>query len=206
MMSVSRRRFLEDTLLAAAASAVPASTMMAAERPSKSANERLSVAVIGVRGRGQAHARAFASREDCEITYVCDADRDIGGAYAAKLGKGGREPKVVQDMRRIFDDATVDIVSIATPNHWHSLAAIWAMRAGKDVYVEKPVSHNVSEGRRMVQVARKCNRICQGGTQNRSLGATRAAARYVREGKLGTVKLARCCTYRLRQPIGPAGT
>ena len=100
-------------------------------------------------------------------------------------------------MRRIFDDKSVDIVSIATPNHWHSLAAIWAMQAGKDVYVEKPVSHNISEGRRMVQVARKYNRICQGGTQYRSTGANRAAAQYIREGKLGQIKLAHVCTYRL---------
>ncbi len=108
-------------------------------------------------------------------------------------------------MRRIFDDKSVDIVSIATPNHWHSLAAIWAMQAGKDVYVEKPVSHNISEGRRMVQVARKYNRICQGGTQYRSTGANRAAAQYVREGKLGQIKLAHVCTYRSRTSIGPAG-
>ncbi|MBM4020606.1 MAG: Gfo/Idh/MocA family oxidoreductase, partial [Planctomycetes bacterium] len=111
----------------------------------------------------------------------------------------------VQDMRRIFDDRSVDIVSIATPNHWHCLAAIWAMQAGKDVYVEKPVSHNISEGRRMVQAARKYNRICQGGTQYRSSGANRAAAQYVREGKLGRIRLAHVCTYRPRTSIGPAG-
>ena len=108
-------------------------------------------------------------------------------------------------MRRIFDDKAVDVVSVATPNHWHSLAAIWAMQAGKDVYVEKPVSHNVSEGRRVVQVARKYGRICQAGTQHRGDGSAMAAIRYMQEGKLGKVKLARAIMYRRRLTIGPAG-
>ena len=102
-------------------------------------------------------------------------------------------------MRTIFDDKSVDIVSIAAPNHWHALAAIWAMQAGKDVYVEKPVSHNVTEGRRIVQVAEKTGRICQAGTQNRSSGALAAAAEYIRDGKLGEVKLARSIVYGRRE-------
>jgi predicted dehydrogenase len=205
MGRMSRRLFLEETLLAAAAAAAgPSRVLVAAEqaKPSRSPNERLSVAVIGVRSRGGDHAKAFDAREDCLLSYICDADAAIGQKVAERFKS---RPKFVQDMRRIFDDQSVDIVSIATPNHWHSLAAIWAMRAGKDVYVEKPVSHNISEGRRMVQVARKCNRICQGGTQHRSEGGNRAAAQYVRQGKLGQIKLVHVCTYRLRTSIGPAG-
>jgi len=204
MGRLSRRLFLEETLLAAAAAGAGASSLVAAEKSkqSKSPNERLSVAVIGVRSRGSDHAQAFDSRKDCFVSYICDADSAIGERVAAKF-KG--KPKFVQDMRRIFDDKSVDIVSIAAPNHWHSLAAIWAMQADKDVYVEKPVSHNISEGRRMVQVARKRSRICQGGTQHRSNGTNRAAARYVREGKLGQIKLAHVCVYGLRRSIGPAG-
>jgi len=201
----SRRLFLEETLLAAAAmSGGPSRVLLAADRAnqSKSPNERLSVAVIGVRSRGGDHAQAYDARDDCVISYICDADSAIGEKVA---GQFKSKPKFVQDMRRVFDDKSVDIVSIATPNHWHSLAAIWAMQAGKDVYVEKPVSHNISEGRRMVEVARKYNRICQGGTQLRSIGANRAAAQYVREGKLGQIKLAHVCTYRPRDSIGPAG-
>jgi predicted dehydrogenase len=166
----------------------------------------LSVAVIGVRGRGQDHANAFAARKDCAVACVCDADQAIGAKFAEKLSGKGRQTKFVQDMRNIFDDKSIDIVSIATPNHWHSLAAIWAMQAGKDVYVEKPVSHNLSEGRRLVQVSRKYHRICQAGTQHRSEGPTRAAARYLREGKLGKIKLVRCVMHRGRSSIGPAGT
>ncbi len=205
MGRISRRLFLEESLLAAAAAGIGTSAVArAAETPaqSTSANERLSVAVIGIRGRGGDHARAFEAREDCFLSYVCDADSEPGEKAAAAFKS---KPKFVQDMRRIFDDPSVDIVSIATPNHWHSLAAIWAMQAGKDVYVEKPVSHNVSEGRRMVQVARKYNRICQGGTQHRSAGSSRAAAQYVRDGKLGQIQLAHVCTYRSRGSIGPAG-
>jgi len=202
---MSRRLFLQESLLAAAAvSAGSSGVLLAAERDkqSKSPNERLSVAVIGVRSRGGAHAKAFDARDDCFISYICDADSAIGERVT---GRFQSKPKFVQDMRRIFDDKSVDIVSIATPNHWHSLAAIWAMQAGKDVYVEKPLSHNISEGRRMVQTSRKYNRICQGGTQYRSSGSNHAAARYVREGKLGQVKLAHVCTYRPRNSIGPAG-
>jgi len=203
MGRINRRRFLEETLLATAAIG-SSSALLAAEevKQSKSPNQRLSVAVIGVRGRGAEHARAYDAREDCFLSYICDADTAVGERVAERFKS---KPKFVSDMRRIFEDKSVDVVSIATPNHWHSLAAIWAMQAGKDVYVEKPVSHNVSEGRRMVQVARKYNRICQAGTQGRSNGANRAAAEYVRQGKLGQIKLAHVCTYRLRPPIGPAG-
>jgi predicted dehydrogenase len=207
MNSLTRRRFLEESLLAAAAAAVvePVRAVAAPGKPSTSPNERLSVAVVGVRGRGQGHADAYAARSDCQLTYVCDADHEVGEKYAAHHNAKGRTVKYVQDLRRVFDDQSVDIVSIATPNHWHSLAAIWAMQAGKDVYVEKPVSHNVSEGRRMVEVARKYGRICQGGTQSRSISANRAAARYVQSGKLGQLRLVRCVMHRPRQPIGPPG-
>ncbi len=205
MRHLSRRLFLQETLLAAAAGSAGSSrTLFGAEttKQSKSPNERLSVAVLGVRSRGGAHARAFDERDDCVVTYICDADTAIGEKVA---GRFKSKPTFVRDMRRIFDDDSVDIVSIATPNHWHSLAAIWAMQAGKDVYVEKPVSHNISEGRRMVQAARKYDRICQAGTQHRSNGTNRAAAQYVREGKLGQIKLAHVCVYRSRASIGPAG-
>jgi predicted dehydrogenase len=109
-------------------------------------------------------------------------------------------------MRRIFDDPTVDAVSIATPHHWHALAAIWAMQAGKDVYVEKPVGHDVREGAAMLQAARKYGRICQSGTQRRCHGVVRAMVKHVREGKLGKVELAHCLTFKGRNPIGPKGS
>lgn len=206
MTRLTRRAMLEESLLAMTAmAAVPVANVWGAEKPSTSPNERLNVAVIGVRGRGGDHAQAFAARPDCQVTYLCDCDREVGQRVAAKFSAQSQPARFVEDMRKIFDDKSVDIVSIATPNHWHSLAAIWAMQAGKDVYVEKPVSHNVSEGRRMIEVSRKYNRICQGGTQHRSAGPNREAARYVREGKLGEIKLARTAMYRPRRSMGAAG-
>ena len=209
MARYCRRRFLEDSLLAAAAmSAVPASRAFAAEeKQSKSPNERLSAAVIGVRGRGGSHLSAFVGRDDTEVAYICDADEKVGQDRAEQIGKkqGGRKPKFVKDMREVFDDKSVDIVSTATPNHWHALVSIWAMQAGKDVYVEKPVSHNVSEGRRMVQTARKYKKICQTGTQCRSMGGSIQAIEYVHSGGIGEVKLARGLCYKRRKSIGEKG-
>ncbi len=212
MSHQTRRRFLEESLLAAAAAAGAASV---AQRPAvgqqpsgkkKGPNERLSVAVVGVRGRGGSHLSAFVARPDTEVTYVCDADESVGQHRADQVAaKQGRRPKVVRDMRQVFDDPSVDIVTTATPNHWHSLCAIWAMQAGKDVYVEKPVSHNVSEGRRMVETARKYGRICQTGTQCRSMEGTIRAIEYVHAGKIGQVRLARGLCYKRRKSIGPKG-
>jgi predicted dehydrogenase len=210
MKNSSRRRFLKDSMLATAtalAATNPVARVLGDEKPSKSPNEKLSVAVLGVRGRGAAHATAFGSRDDCEITYVCEPDSAIGPNRASQIGERqqGRVPKCVADMREVFDDPSVDIVVVATPNHWHALAAVWAMQAGKDVYVEKPVSHNVSEGRRMVQAMAKYKRICQGGTQYRSVGSNRAAAEYIKSGKLGKISLAHLRMYRPRNHMGPAG-
>lgn len=210
MSDLTRRKFLEDSMLAvAAAAAAGAVTDVAGaeDAPVKSANEKILHAVIGCRIRGRAHAREFAGKHGVEVAYVCDPDRQLADELADAVEKQqGRRPKAVQDLRAVFDDKTLDTVSIAAPNHWHALAAIWAMQAGKDVYVEKPVSHNVSEGRRMVQVARKTGRICQGGHQYRSSRANAAAVEYMRQGKLGEVKLARSIVYGGRASIGAPGT
>jgi predicted dehydrogenase len=202
----TRRQFLEDSMLAAtAALAPPAAVASAAQSKKSSANERLSVAVIGAGIRGPAHAGAFAGQDDCDVVAICDADINRARRHADGVGKRqNRNVAAYQDLRKIVDDKSIDVVSIATCNHWHALAAIWAMQAGKDVYVEKPVSHNVGEGRLMVQAARKYGRICQVGTQYRSDGTCKAAARFIAEGKLGKVALARSITYKRRGSIGPA--
>jgi len=203
---VTRRRFLEDSILAAtAALAGPGSvSFAAAESKTSSANGRLAVAVIGLGIRGPVHAGAFAGRGDCEVVAVCDADSTRAERNADALGKRQkRKVAAHQDLRKIIDDKSIDVVSIATCNHWHALAAIWAMQAGKDVYLEKPVSHNVSEGRRIVQAARKYDRICQVGTQYRSDGTCKAAGAFIAAGKLGKVTTARSITYKRRNSIGP---
>jgi predicted dehydrogenase len=208
MSHVSRRQFLEDSMLAAAAAASAAVTVPAAiaQESGQSANEKLTVAIIGCGIRGKQHARELARFADVDIAYVCDPDRDRMGEVAQQIADAGRPaPRQVPDLRTINDDKTVDAVFICTCNHWHALAAIWAMQAGKDAYVEKPVSHNIHEGRVMVEVSRKTNRICQGGTQYRSGGPLASAVQYMREGKLGKVKLARSIVYGRRGSIGALG-
>jgi predicted dehydrogenase len=209
MLPITRRQFLEESMLATAAAVALSSQAPRAQAEEKgpaSANGTIRHAVIGCRIRGRVHAAEFGKQPGVEIAYVCDPDEQLAGELADSVEKQrGRRPKAVQDLRKIFDDRSIDTVSIAAPNHWHALAAIWAMQAGKHVYVEKPVSHNVSEGRRIVQVARKTGRICQGGTQNRSNAALAAAADYIRAGKLGKVTLARSIVYGGRKSIGPRG-
>jgi predicted dehydrogenase len=206
-MDRPRRDFLEYLLSAVAVAAQPG--CRPAHEPAtqvKKSDDKLRVAVIGLRGYGRTHVRAWKARSDVEIAYLCDADLGVGQRVAEKeFGNGNRPPNLVTDMRRIFDDRDVDAVSIATPHHWHALAAVWAMQAGKDVFVEKPVSHNVREGRVMVAAARKYGRICQAGTQRRSHGIVNAMARYMLDGKLGKVSLAHCLTFKRRPPIGPTG-
>jgi predicted dehydrogenase len=210
MMQISRRRFLEDSMLAATSAALAGGVAgnLAADEPkqSTSPNERLSIAVVGVNGQGNGHLAAYSTRKDTEVTYVCDADRAVGLKRAAETGeRQSRTPKYVQELREVLDDPSVDCISTATPNHWHALVSIWAMQHGKDVYVEKPVSHNVSEGRRMVETARKYERICQTGTQCRSMAGTIQAIDYVRSGKIGQVRVARGLCYKNRASIGPSG-
>ena len=211
MSSITRRLFLEDSMLAAAALAASAGPVASwAEEPAKSSgspNNRVRVAVLGCRIRGKQHVAELARVPDVEIAYVCDPDRDLAAELAKTVAeKQMTGPQAVQDMRRVFDDKSVDAVFIATPNHWHALAAIWAMQSGKDAYVEKPVSHNISEGRRIVQVSRKTGRICQGGTQNRSNMALAEAVEYMKAGKLGAVKVARSIVYGQRGSIGARGS
>jgi predicted dehydrogenase len=208
MTSHTRRQFLEESLLAATAAAVwPAQRAQAAKPPKKAApGQRLSVAIVGVGGRGGEHVAQFLALPETEITYIVDADAKVGQKRADQIAKRqGRRPKVVKDMRQAFDDKSVDLVSTATPNHWHALTSIWAMQAGKDVYVEKPVCHDVSEGRLMVDTARRLKRVCQSGTQGRSTQGVIDAMNYVRAGKIGQVKLARGLCYKLRPSIGPKG-
>ena len=195
-------------MLAAAAAALgtAALPLQSEEKKTTNPSNRIRVGIIGCRIRGKQHAQELARISDCEIAYVCDPDRELVDELRATVAKQqGTAPKAVQDMRHIFDDAGVDAVFVAAPNHWHALAAIWAMQAGKDVYVEKPVSHNISEGRRIVQVARKTGRICQAGTQNRSNAAVVAAVDYIKQGKLGDVKVARSIVYGRRDSIGGPG-
>ncbi|MBL4883756.1 MAG: Gfo/Idh/MocA family oxidoreductase [Planctomycetaceae bacterium] len=205
---ISRRQFFEETMIATAVAAAASNAipLQAEEKGTTSANDTIRHAVIGCRIRGRVHAREFGNQKGVEIAYVCDPDRTLAEERADAVEKQqGWRPKAVQDLRTVFDDKSVDTVSVATPNHWHALAAIWAMQAGKDVYVEKPVSHNIVEGRRMIQASEATGKLCQVGTQRRSSGPLKAAAKFVREGKLGDVKFARSIIYGNRGSIGSRG-
>jgi predicted dehydrogenase len=214
MSTRTRREFLEQTLFAATATATAGVMSRRAlggpeeqGATSSSPGEKLRIAVCGVRGRGQSHISEFKRRPDCEIVAIVDPDVAIGHTQGVeKIEKEtGRSPLFYEDLRKAVEDPNIDVVSIATPNHWHALAAIWAIQNGKDVYCEKPVSHNVSEGRRIVQAARRHGRIVQAGTQCRSNPANIEAIQFVRSGGIGTVKLARGLCYKQRGAIGPKG-
>jgi predicted dehydrogenase len=209
MSRTTRRQFLEQSLFAASAAA--ATTAIGTEAFSSSVtrrrvgpNETIQLAVVGCGGRGVgSHVAEFVRQSGVVITSVCDVDSSRNKGAVDRIEKAtGQPPQFVTDMRRIFDDKSIDVVSIATTNHWHSLAAIWAMQAGKHVYVEKPLSHNVFEGRKAVEASRKYNRVCQVGTQIRSNPGVIEAMKYLHDGKLGKVHLARGLCYKSRGSIG----
>jgi predicted dehydrogenase len=164
----NRRKFLQQ----AAAGGIAATFALSGTKSSGrvlGANDRVRVAVAGVNGRGQGHIRNFATMKDVEIAYLVDPDSRLFDSRAKLVARlTGATPRCVQDFRRVLDDKSLDAVSLATPNHWHALQAIWACQAGKDAYVEKPCSHNIVEGRKLVEAARKYNRMVQHGTQRRS--------------------------------------
>jgi predicted dehydrogenase len=168
-----------------------------------SANSRVRVAVLGVNGRGKDHIAGIQRTEGAEVVTLCDPDLAVANKRAAEFQERyGRKPQVVQDLRNVFDDKSIDAVTVATPNHWHSLAAIWACQAGKDVYVEKPASHNIFEGRKLVEAAKKYNRIVQHGVQLRSSEALQEGVQLLRAGKIGNVYMARGLVFRWRPSIG----
>jgi predicted dehydrogenase len=163
------------------------------------ANERIRAAVAGFNGRGNGHIADLAAMADVEVIYLADPDSRLFESritLARDKSQGRSNPKAVQDVRKILDDKNLDVISIATPNHWHALMTIWACQAGKDVYVEKPMSHNIHEGRVAVQAARKYNRIVQHGTQSRSSKGWAHVAAAIASGKLGKLKVSRALCYK----------
>jgi len=172
-----------------------------------SANGRIRVAVLCVHGRGRDHIKGIMHQPDAEVAVICDPDMEVGQDRASSFaGAYGKKPDVVQDLRRVFDRKDIDAVTIATPHHWHSLAAIWACQSGKDVYVEKPASHNLWEGRKLVEAAHKYDRIVQHGVQLRSSEALQEAVEHLRKGTIGNVYMARGLVFRWRPSIGNKGS
>jgi predicted dehydrogenase len=206
----NRRDFLKYT----AAGSLAAATLTVAGTKASGrvlgANDRIRIAVAGVNGRGMAHLQEYCGlNKKCEVAYIVDPDSRV---YASRSkfveDHAGNKPALVADLRKVLDDKNLDAVSIAAPNHWHSLLSIWACQAGKDVYVEKPCSHNVFEGRKLVEAAKKYNCIVQHGTQNRSDPAWAKTVAAVRSGKFGELRVAYGYASKPRPSIGfkPAKT
>ena len=166
-------------------------------------SDRIQIAVIGARGQGRSLAARFATLKECRVKTLCDVDSRVFARAAEAVEKGsGERPEFVGDLRRVLDDKAIDAVVIATPDHWHCAATLLACAAGKDVYVEKPASHNLREGRWMVEAARRHQRIVQLGTQSRSRPSTRRAIEVAHSGRLGRVLMAKAWNTQMRENIG----
>ena len=199
----SRRDFLKLTTAGVAAAALTKTA--SAYSGILGANDRVRVAVCGVRGRGNDHIRGFSHVPNVELAAFCDVDETVLNQRLGDVEKRGLpRPKAYGDVRKLLEDKNIDAISIATPNHWHSLIAIWACQAGKDVYVEKPCSHNWFEGRQLVRAVHKYNRICQHGSQSRSNPGMIEAIHHVQDGTIGDCYMARALCYKWRDTIGHA--
>jgi predicted dehydrogenase len=198
MSHLTRRNFLNQSagFVTAAALASAAKLGLAAQ------GDPMNVALIGPGGMGSAHLNLLAVRKDLRVKYVCDPDANRAASAAKIVEQNGGSAKAVKDMREVFDDKSVEAVWIATPDHWHSPAAILAVEAGKHVYVEKPVSHNIREGRLLLEAARKNKKVVQVGTQSRSTPTVARAIEIVKSGEIGDVLVAKAWNSQLRGSIG----
>jgi predicted dehydrogenase len=203
MTSINRRNFVKQ----AAAGATGLTGLIAAgpliHSAQRSPNNTVNVAIMGIRSRGSALSEGFAKLPNVNVSVLCDIDENLLPKAVADVEKAcGKRSKTETDIRRALDNKEIDAVVIAAPNNWHALATIWACQAGKDVYVEKPASYDIAEGRRMIEAARKYDRMVQVGTQNRSRPLIQAAVDYLHAGKLGKIQMIKCLVFRPRESIG----
>ena len=210
-MEKSRRTFIKKAALGTTGIALGTSALGMSAKSYASvigANDRINLSVIGIRGQGMHHLRIWAGMaktHNVRVKTLCDVDENLFAERVDEIQKlQGAKPGTQVDVRRLLEDKELDFVSIASPNHWHALGAIWAVQAGKDVYVEKPTSHNVFEGRKLVEAARKYNRIVQAGFQNRSIANVRKAMAFLHSGGIGEVYMARGLCFKPRDSFGSA--
>jgi predicted dehydrogenase len=204
-----RREFIKKSILGTAGITIGGMGFSAKSYGSiLGANDRLNLAVIGIRGRGGDHIEGWTSLADSrnlKLKTICDVDEQFYPERSKQIfDKTGVKPLTEWDMRRVFDDKEINAVSFATPNHWHALGAVWACQAGKHVYVEKPCAHNVFEGRKMIEAARKYNVRVQVGFQNRSIPNVMEAMKFLHDGGIGTVYMAKGMCYKPRDSFGIA--
>ena len=191
-----RRDFLKKSIIGTAGIAIGGMGFSAKSYASIfGANERLNIAVIGIRSRGMAHIDAWCKlnkSHNIRLKTLCDTDEQFFKSHSKMvIDKGGDKPLTEWDMRKVFDDKEIDAVSLAVPNHWHALGTIWACQAGKHVYVEKPAMHDIWEGRKMIEAARKYNKRVQVGFQNRSISVVKEAIQFLHDGGIGEIYMAR---------------
>jgi predicted dehydrogenase len=208
MKSENRRGFIKKSMLASAGLTVGAPAYIkgfARNKPS----DTINVAVVGIRSRGgyyyggSGHTANYTKIKNSRVAAICDIDENLFDQAIADIEKlGGEKPKTVVDFRDLLDDPGIDAVSIATPDHWHALQTIWACQAGKDVYIEKPLSYTIEEGRKMVEAARKYDRVVQVGTQSRSSKLVHKAIQAIHDGVIGDVYMGRGVVYGHRASIG----
>ena len=197
---VTRRDFLSGGVKVAAALTAASAVSY---RNILGANDRVNMAVLGIRSRGMNHASGWAGIPNVRVKTLCDPDENLFPERVGKIEElQGYRPGTEFDLRRVYDDKDIDAVSIATPDHWHALATIWACQAGKHVYVEKPTCHNIREGRKMVEAARRYDRIVSAGMQNRSIRGVIEAMKFLHEGGIGDVYMARALCFKPRDSIG----
>ena len=204
-----RREFIKTGLLGTAGVAIGGMTLSAKSyRSIRGANDRINVAVIGIRGQGTAHIHNWCDIKDSQnvrLKTLCDTDEQYFPEKSKiVIDKTGVTPVTEWDMRKVFDDKEIDAVSFAVPNHWHALGTIWACQAGKHVYLEKPASHNIFEGRKMIEAARKYKRRVQVGFQNRSIANVMEAIDFLKKGGIGDVYMARGLCFKPRDSFGIA--
>ncbi len=197
MHPVTRRSFVKSSAAAFAAAFTARSWAQVA-----GANGDVRVAVVGLNGRGRAHLGSLSRISGVRVVALCDADSAVLAGAKANFARNGGSVKTYVDLRELLASSEIDAVSIATPNHWHALQGIWACEAGKDVYIEKPVSHNIWEGRQLVNAAAKHRRVVQCGTQIRSGEGLQEAVAWVKAGNLGRITAARGFCYKRRDSIG----
>jgi predicted dehydrogenase len=202
-MSLAKELNRRDFLSGSTAGALGTLAVLGGTGKVLSANDRVRVAICGIHGRGMDHLHNFAQIKNCEIAALCDVDENVIRQRLGQMDKMGlTKPATYTDIRKLLEDKSIDAISIATPNHWHSLMAIWACQAGKDAYVEKPCSHNFWEGAQLVKAADKYKRVVQHGTQIRSASAVREAVRKMQDGMIGDMYMARGLCYKWRDTIG----
>jgi predicted dehydrogenase len=198
MQQIARRNFLKSAGIATAVAPLAVTSVSWA-----GANDRIRVAVIGMGGRGRDHMHALAGITGVEVAVFCDPDESRLSKLAAEFeSHTGKRPRLEPDVRRVLDDGNIDAITIAAPNHWHALATVWGCQAGKHVYVEKPVAHEMAAGRMMVEAARKYDRMVQGGTQRRSSPQVRKAIQALHDGIIGDIYMSRCIHFEERDSLG----